>query len=164
MTFDTSPVPVPVGRCRCPGEPHGGGDIVYLHPQVSMRGGMSIKAALVSQITDPIEAQQILARAYFGEIESWTMTDDEGDPVAINQATIDRLLPWARGGREVAEKADDLYIADVANPFVAQLQKLNQQQRKRSAPGPTSSTATSETPNSPTSSPPVSIRSRRKSS
>src|SRR5437773_8124088 len=161
MTFNTSPVPVRVGQCRCPGEPHGDGDVVYLHREVSMSGGMGIKAALTSQITDPIEAQTILARAYFGEIGAWTFTDEDGDPVPITPESANRLLPWARGGREVAEKADDLYIADVATPFLAQIRKLTRRPRP-SAPGPMPSTATSATPNSRTSSARTSTRSRRK--
>jgi len=167
MTFDTTPVPVPVGKCRCPGEPHGDGDMVYLHHEVSMAGGMRIKAALTSQIQDDIEAQTILARAYFGEIEAWSFTDEEGDPVPITPDNANRLLPWAKGGREVAEKADDLYIADVATPFIERLKKeakkLQLTQRpKPSAPGSMPSTATSATPNGRTSSARTSTRSRRK--
>ena len=165
MTFDT--IPVPVGKCRCPGEPHGGGDIVYLPQQASMPGGMAIKAALTSNIVDPLEAQYILARAYFGEIDSWTFTDEDEDPIPVTPENAKRLLPWANGGREVAEKADDLYIADVAVPFLAAIKKLKAEQRKqqrRSGRGQTPSPATSETPTSPTSSTPTSIQSRRKSS
>ena len=159
MTFDT--IPVPVGKCRCPGEPHGGGDIVYLPQQASMPGGMAIKAALTSNIVDPLEAQYILARAYFGEIDSWTFTDEDEDPVPVTPENAKRLLPWANGGREVAEKADDLYIADVATPFLAQIRKLTRRP-KLSVPGLMPSTATSATPNSPTSSARRSTRSRRK--
>ena len=159
MTFDTTPVPVPVGDCRCPGAPHGDGDVVYLAPMLSTAGGMSARVAM-SQVltgeTDAVGLQEQLVRIWFKfGIVDWTFTDEDGDPVPVSLEQAERLLPYGKGGRLVSDKADDLYAADVTDPLVAAVEEAQKaiqkaQSSARSKAGSTSRTrASSSTRRSP---------------
>lgn len=131
MTFDTTPVPVPVGDCRCPGSPHEDGDVVYLAPFLSMAGGMAAQVAIAEGATDLIRLQELLARVYLTHcVVDWTFVDDEGQRVGLDQ--IERLLPYGKGGRLVADRADDLYAQDVLLPFKQRVERA-----MRSAAGST---------------------------
>lgn len=149
----TDHVPVPIKVCPCPDTPHPDGDIVYLGGELSMRGGMSARSAVLSGITDEITAQMQFARIWLGEIRAWTFTDEDG-PVPVSLEAAERLLPWAKGGRLVADAADELYAADALAPFNEAIAQL-----KRSQRGSTPKTANSQ--NGQTSPRPTSTTKRR---
>jgi hypothetical protein len=54
-------------------------------------------------------------------VVEWTFLDDEGGPIPLTPDNVVRALPYGRGGREVADKADDLYATSVLAPLAAQL-------------------------------------------
>ena len=129
-------IPVPVGDCRCPGAPHGDGDVVYLAPELSMAGGMAVRQAIISGLSDQVEAQAALARIWLREIRDWTFVDEDGEPIPVSETAAQTLLPYGKGGRLVADKADDLYAQDVVDPLLAAIRALE----KPSPRGPTPST------------------------
>ena len=53
----TNLVPVNIGACQCPEQPHAEGDVVYLRPRLDLRGGFRVKRRLIdlnraAQISD----------------------------------------------------------------------------------------------------------------
>src|SRR5436190_2313140 len=122
-------VPVPIGVCPCPGTPHEDGDIVYLAPVLSTPGGMAASAAIREGMSDPVLFAERLGVIWLRHgIRSWTFLDEEGDPVPVSSEAADDLLPWAKGGRLVADKADDLYAQDVLAPFLEAVEQLKRSQ------------------------------------
>lgn len=118
-SFDSDPVAVPLEACYCPGTPHGDGDVVYLAPALSMAGGMAAQAAAVEGLTDSIRLQELLATIWLRHgVVGWNLLDEDGKALSLDPATIDRALPYGKGGRLVAEKADDLYAEDILAPLV----------------------------------------------
>lgn len=162
--FDREPdVPVIIGPCLCPGEPHDGGDVVFLAPVLSAPGGMAAQGAIESADSgrDLVRLQEELWRVYRDHgVVSWNLTDEDGEPVPLTSSNLEQALPYAKGGRLVAEKADELYAQDVLAPFVEMIERL-----KRSAAGTTkrsrkvvSITPTSTKKRRPSSSTPASAR------
>lgn len=124
---DPSPIEVNIGPCDCPGTPHPDGDVVYLAPVLSMSGGMAAQGAIGSAGTDPIALQEALARVWIRHaVIDWTFTDEDGEKVALTPENIARALPYGKGGRLVAERADDLYAEDILAPLAERLRTLSQ--------------------------------------
>jgi hypothetical protein len=123
-SFDAEPVEVRLGGCYCPGKPHET-DIVYLAPALSMAGGMAAQSAISDGLTDALKLQELLAAVWtrFGVV-GWNLVDEDG-PLPLTPANITAALPYGKGGRLVAEKADDLYAEDVLAPLVARLQSTS---------------------------------------
>lgn len=120
-------VPVPVGYCPCKDAPHPDGDIVYLYPELSMPGGMAAQGAISEGAGDPIRLQELLARVWIAHgVAGWTFLDDEGKAIPATSENAIRALPYAKGGRAVAEKADDLYAEAVLAPLADRLRTLSQ--------------------------------------
>lgn len=119
-SFDSDPIPVPLGSCYCPGTPHDE-DTVYLAPQLSMAGGMAAQSAITAGFDDSLRLQEMLAEVWirFGVV-SWNLTDEDG-PLEVTPENVARALPYGKGGRLVAEKADDLYAEDILAPLVQRL-------------------------------------------
>lgn len=133
-------VVVSIGPCRCPGtvRPHPDGDTVTLVPKLTLPMAAALKARTMGDDTgsdQSIAAVQFslvsgyLRKSPFGAIESWSLVE-EGDevkgvvpiiPVPITPENIERLIPWANGGEEVAERADQLYGADFLTPFLRRI-------------------------------------------
>ena len=114
------PVTVNVGPCRCIGgaDAHPDGDEVYLAPEPSMTMGLRANGAIAKADSDPGLLEVLLGRVLIEEgIVGWTFTDENGD-IPVNPANIERLLPWSRGGHDVAEKANDLYGEAILAPLV----------------------------------------------
>ena len=157
--FDRSPdIPVVIGPCECPGTPHDDGDVVFLAPVLSAAGGMAAQAAIDAGMSDEIRLQELLWRVFRDHgVTAWNLEDENG-PVPITPENLELALPYAKGGRLVADKADDLYSEDMLAPFldrVKQLQAIQasaerEQRRSRSKAGSTSPTpkATSPIPTS----------------
>lgn len=140
MTTDL--VAVPIGVCPCPGAPHGDGDIVYLAPVLSMAGGMAARSAIIEGFTDEIAAQEAFAGIWLRHgVRDWTFLDEDGDRIPVSEQAALDLLPWAKGGRLVADKADELYATDALAPFQEAIKQL-----ERSRRGPTPKAATSPRP------------------
>lgn len=115
------PVVINVGACRCSGGAHDpDGDTVTLYSEPTLPLGLAARAALASRGTDAMALEVALGQAYLQHgIEAWSFLDDEGDPIAIDWPNILRLLPYARGGRTVADAADALYSRAVFGPLLA---------------------------------------------
>lgn len=113
------PVVVPVGACRCTGTPHDpAGDEVYLAPEASLSLGLAASGAMAEG--DTSELAVLLGRAFLRHgIVGWTFTAEDGSAIPVTPANIERLLPWARGGSAVAERADELYGAAILAPLLA---------------------------------------------
>lgn len=137
--------PVPVGACRCPGAPHADGDVVSLHPELGLDGGLAAQAAM--WIDDPVQRGVALYGAMLDHgIAEWTFVDHEGNPEPITPAAIRRLLPWQKGGAEVSHAASAQFGASVTAPFMRQLKAASQVLKTSSSPtGRTEGSSTSRT-------------------
>ena len=131
--FDPVPdIPVAIGPCECPGEPHDGGDVVYLAPVLSAPGGMAAQGAIADASDDAVRLQELLWRVYRDHcITSWNLLDEEGEPVPLTARNIELALPYGKGGRIVADKADDLYNEDVLTPFMERLAALRKEAERQ---------------------------------
>jgi hypothetical protein len=135
-------VPVPLGFCPCLGSPHEDGDIVYLYPELSMAGGMAAQGAISEASGDSgldgVRLQELLAEVWIRHgVASWTFLDDNGEAIPVSPSNIAAALPYAKGGRAVADKADDLYAEAVTAPLVERLAALSKRGSTRT-PGQTS--------------------------
>lgn len=150
-------VPVPLGYCPCEGQPHADGDVVYLYPELSMPGGMAAQGAIAEAMEngfDQVLIQELLARVWIRHgVAAWTFLDDLGKPIPVTPDNVARALPFAKGGRAVADKADDLYNEAVLAPLAARFAALSKTGRTRT-PAPTSpNRATRRRRQSPSSTP-----------
>lgn len=128
--FDTTPVEVNIGPCGCPNAPHADGDIVYLAPELSMAGGMAAQSAISEGITDSLRLQEMLAAIWIRHgVVDWNLVDEEGDKLPLDPTTVAAALPYGKGGRLVAERADDLYAEDILAPLVARLKNTSRRGR-----------------------------------
>ena len=124
MTFADrgQPVEVNVGECRCPGTPHAL-DTVWLKPELdvplAIAANAAIRAIEVGELSvgeANSEVQYALTGVYLRHsIVRWNLVDEKGDDVPITASNITRLLPWGNGGGEVAEAADTLAEAMIAD-------------------------------------------------
>lgn len=118
--FDTEPVEVRLPACYCPGSPHEA-DLVYLAPALSMAGGMAAQSAIAEGFTDQIRLQELLAEVWIRHgVVSWNLVDEDG-PIPVTRDNVLRALPYGKGGRQVADRADDLYAEDILSPLVERL-------------------------------------------
>jgi hypothetical protein len=145
MAESAALVPVPVGACRCPGEPHEDGDVVFLYPKLGMDGGIAVQTAV---FINEGAAQRVQA-AYIALVDhgiaDWTFSNGTGEKIPISPATIRGSLPWMEGGSEVAMAAFNLY-ADVVRqasgiPLAGKAKKRTRA-TKSSPRGRTSATST----------------------
>lgn len=115
-------VAVEVGPCRCAGSPHGQ-DVVYLHGETTAEIGLAAYGAIAA--ADGVADQRLrLGMAYLvNGVADWTFLDDAGQPIPVTPDTIRRALPWGKGGRDVAEKANELYSDEVVRPLVERAQR-----------------------------------------
>ena len=138
-SFDAEPVEVRLDACYCPGSPHEA-DLVYLAPALSMAGGMAAQSAIAAGIDDQIRLQEMLAEVWMRHgVVSWNLEDETG-PIPVTAANVAKALPYGKGGRLVADRADDLYAEDILAPLVARL--------KNSSPRGRTNGSTSATPRS----------------
>lgn len=149
------PVAVNIGDCRCSGDPrpHPDGDVIYLATHPSFRLGLAANAAMASNITDTVEMMVALGGAFihYGVV-GWNLLDPKGQALPLTPTDVEERLAWDRGGREVADRAADLYQASIVDPWMAKLLAslpLGQTEDSTS-PNPQSGD------NSPSSSPPSS--------
>lgn len=128
-SFTQDPVEVRLDACYCPNTPHEA-DIVYLAPSLSMAGGMAAQAAIADGFADQIRLQELLAQVWvrFGVV-GWNLVDEDGADLPLNAETISAALPYGKGGRLVAERADDLYAEDILAPLVARLRNTSRSGR-----------------------------------
>ena len=139
-SFDAEPVEVRLEACYCPGSPHEV-DLVYLAPALSMAGGMAAQSAIADGIEDSLHLQELLAEVWLRHgVVSWNLVDEDGTPVPVTRDNAVKALPYGKGGRLVADRADDLYAEDILAPLVARLKTTSRR-------GPTNG-STSATPRS----------------
>lgn len=128
-SFDSDPVEVRLEACYCPGSPHEA-DLVFLAPQLSMAGGMAAQSAISEGITDARLLQEMLAAIWIRHgVIGWNLVDEDGDPLPTDPATVNAALPYGKGGRLVAERADELYAEDILAPLVQRLKTTSQRGR-----------------------------------
>lgn len=140
-------VPVPVGACRCPGEPHADGDVVYLYPKLGLEAGIAVQAAMQLSEDGQPRLRAVYAALIDNTIADWTLTNGDGSKIQINPATIRAALPWMEGGQEVANTAL-LRFAEVftTNPLARRPARSSRRTGKSSRRGPTAATSTSAIP------------------
>lgn len=140
-SFSTEPVPVDIGPCECPGTPHGDGDIVYLAPALSMAGGMAAQGVIQAAGNDPIKLQELLSMLWIRHgVVDWNLVDEAGDKVELTEANVAQALPFGKGGRLVADRADDLYAEDILAPLVERVAALSKRGSTASSRPATSAT------------------------
>jgi hypothetical protein len=153
-SFDSAPVEVRLDGCYCPGTPHDA-DVVYLRPTLTMAGGMAATAAVLEGLSDQMRLQELLAQVWIRHaLIAWNLVDEDGDDLPLNPDNAIEALPYGKGGRLIAEKADDLYNKEIVDPLVARLGSSSRSGRTNgstSTPKPStrkrrsrSSTATTE--------------------
>jgi hypothetical protein len=129
-SFDTQPVEVNIGECGCPNAPHPDGDLVYLAPELSMAGGMAAQSAISEGLTDALVLQELLAAVWIRHgVVGWNLVDEGGEPLPTDPATVKAALPYGKGGRLVAERADELYAEDILAPLVQRLKNTSRRGR-----------------------------------
>lgn len=128
--LDNELVPVPLGYCPCLGTPHPDGDIVYLYPELSVPAGIRARAWFVEAMqgtTDTVTLQEQIAGLWLSvAVARWTFLFDDGQPIPLTPENVLRALPYGKGGRLVADKADDLYVDSVVTPLAQGLDALSQ--------------------------------------
>lgn len=147
----SDPTEVVIGECPCPGTSHPEGDVVFLkdEPDVPMFVAFNITWSDVSQESLSINEWQAdiqgrLAALYLRHgIRRWTFTDEKDNSVPITPGNVARLLPYMKGGKEVADACAELYSEKLTAPFVEEMEKAKkaralQRRTKKSSPrGPT---------------------------
>lgn len=119
-------IPVVIGPCECPGTPHGDGDVVYLDAELSAPGGMAAQAAISNHLADQVTLLAELGRVYLRHgVVAWNLLDDAGLPLALTPDNVVAALPYGKGGREVADKADELYSEAILRPLTERLSSLS---------------------------------------
>lgn len=110
--------------CPCPGTPHEA-DTVTLRDTLGFVEATAIRRAIAGTGVDgePMVAEERLAVATEGYIlygvASWTLVDDEGEPVPVSRTAIaERLLAHDDAAYEVGEAADGLYARKVLLPLL----------------------------------------------
>lgn len=83
-------------------------------------------------------AATALGRVYVAYgVADWSFLDDEGKPIPVTHDNALRALPWGRGGKEVADRAAELYAPAVLRPLV---ERARRSSRVTSIDGSTSAT------------------------
>jgi hypothetical protein len=127
-SFDSAPVEVRLDGCYCPGTPHDA-DVVYLRPSLSMAGGMAAQAAIQEGASDQFVLQELLAQVWIRHgVISWNLVD-EGGPLPLTPDNVVAALPYGKGGRLVAERADALYAEDILAPLRERLASISRSGR-----------------------------------
>jgi hypothetical protein len=149
-SFDAEPVEVRLEACYCPGSPHEA-DLVYLAPALSMAGGMAAQSAIAEGIDDRIRLQEMLAEVWMRHgVVSWNLVDEQGDPVPVNAVNVAAALPYGKGGRLVADRADDLYAEDILAPLAARLRTTSPRGRTNGSTSATPARTRKRRPSSST--------------
>lgn len=110
--------------CPCPGTPHAY-DVVTLRRRPTIPMGAAV-ATVTRNPTNQAQMEAALSLIYMGYgIEAWTFLDKDEQgasvPVWISEPVerdlLERWLPFAGGGLEVMEAADQLYSEEVFRRF-----------------------------------------------
>ena len=131
-------VPVQLGFCPCQGNPHPDGDIVSLWPELSMEGGLAAQGAIAASFDDDglnqVTLQEQLAKVWIRHgVAEWTFLDDYGKDIPVTPENVTLALPYAKGGRLVADMADDLYAESVTAPLAEKLSEASKRGSTRSS-------------------------------
>ena len=146
-------VRVRAGDCPCPGTPHSE-EVITFVPELTLPMASGAFAAISNAPADLASMQAALIVGLLpATIEKWTFVDENHAEVEHTRANLERLLPWDKGGFEVANFADDLYSEALLKPFLVRTQKSSQA-------SPTT-LSTSQTPASSDQPPPPFRRSSR---
>jgi hypothetical protein len=130
--------------------------VVYLYPELPTPAGIRARSYFRDGIFSGmpvVDVEEGIANLWLSMcVADWTFVFDDGKPIPATPANVLRALPYAKGGREVAEKADDLYVESVTAPLADALAKLSQRGptpsgRPRTSPRKTS-TRTRRSPSS----------------
>lgn len=137
--------PVNVGACRCPGTPHEDGDVVFVDTELSTPAGIAAQAGLNDGSSWEERYTGLVMGLMRFSVREWTFRDDNG-PVPVTPTNVDRMLPWLKGGKEVAAAVVELHQATVLTPFVEAFNRRNSTRKtRRKSSSPSGSTATSST-------------------
>jgi hypothetical protein len=138
--------PVNVGACRCPGAPHADGDVVFLDTELSTPAGIAAQAGLNDGASWEERYTGLVMGLMRFSVRDWTFRDEDG-LVPITPANVDRMLPWLKGGKEVAAACVNLHQATVLTPFV---EAFNARKTKQKASGPRTTPKKFSSPNGST--------------
>jgi hypothetical protein len=137
--------PVNVGACRCPGAPHADGDVVSLDTELSTPAGIAAQAALSEGDSWEEKYSGLVMGLMRFSVRAWTFRDEDG-PIPVTPTNVERMLPWLKGGKEVAAAVTDLHQATILTPFVEAFNsRKNGKKTRTKSSSPTGSTDTSST-------------------
>lgn len=138
-SLHSEPVEVNIGPCECPGSPHEA-DLVYLAPALSMAGGMAAQQIISDIGGDLVALQEGLSKLWIRHgVVGWNLVDEDG-PIPLTEANVVAALPFGKGGRLVADRADDLYAEDILAPLVEKVAALSKRGSTGSSRRATSAT------------------------
>lgn len=121
-------VPIRFRDCACPGSPHPDGDVAQLRPYLDFAGGAEALASITvvdddgnARLADVIEWRLRLGPIFMRRgVVTWNLTDENGDPVAVTPETLEALR--FEDAFELADRADDLYGAQITSPLLKKMQ------------------------------------------
>lgn len=127
-------VEIRAGDCPCPGSPHTE-EHVYLEPEATLPIAIGAWKRMQLAEANPAAKYVAIVQSYIpAAIRGWTFLehgpDGSLDPVPVTRENAERLIPWDKGGMDVAETADVLYSGRVTAPLVDRM-------RRSLPPGPT---------------------------
>ncbi len=119
--------------CSCPGKPHEQ-DTVSIPEVADVRIGTagSVAWGRTPGIVEDMTAA-LMAAFLHAAPRAWTFVDAEGEPLPLTAANIDVRLTWAGGGKEVADKAAELYTDDLFHPLVVAMEAEAKKRAKSKA-------------------------------
>lgn len=107
----SAPVRVRVSDCCCPDTPHADGDFVTLHPKLTVEAGLAASASMGNLRRGDSPVTAVMTAILPHVIAEWDFLDAEtGLPIPVSPEAVTEALPWDAGGKEVADRAVDLYI------------------------------------------------------
>jgi len=113
-------IPVRFRDCSCPGTPHPDGDVAELRPFLDYPGGAEALAAIQKAGDDTDRFAELLGPVFIRRgVVSWNLLDAEGEPVPVTREALDGLR-W-EDAYELADRADDIYGAQVLAPLVRRM-------------------------------------------
>lgn len=138
MTIDAVPGVAPAEGTAVP-EPSAPPNVVELPDgnSVTLREKVTIPLGIAALSVIKQGGSQAVIEAGLAQVYLELGIEDWSYPGPVTPENIERFLPYAAGGLEVAERADALYSETVMRPLVARLAKSLQP-----SPTPSSTSAT----------------------
>jgi len=102
---------------------------VYLDRELSTPAGLAAQMGFANGTTVEERVTGLVMGLMRYSVRKWTFEDEDG-PIAISPDNVDRMLPWLKGGKEVADAVSTLHQATALAPFVASFKNRRAARKK----------------------------------